>query len=100
MLHLGLTSTCLTIKVLPTTVTERIAQVRLLLPLVVAVVGVVGVVAVVVDYHYNDHELTNFGLVGFVSMSWEGMKPGWTTETLPGVAHPIDKTELKEGMQM
>jgi len=34
---------------------------------------------------------------GYVSMAWQGMKPGWTTYTLPSVAHPIDKTSLQPG---
>jgi len=34
---------------------------------------------------------------GYVSMAWDLGGPGRTTETLPGVSHPIAKADLKEG---
>jgi len=34
---------------------------------------------------------------GYVSMAWEAAKPGYTTETLPQISHPISKGELQPG---
>jgi len=34
---------------------------------------------------------------GYVSMAWELSKPGYTTQTLPSVSHPISKGQLKPG---
>jgi len=34
---------------------------------------------------------------GYVSMAWETAKPGYTTFTLPHIAHPISKASLQPG---
>jgi len=34
---------------------------------------------------------------GYVSMAWEAAKPGYTTQTLPHISHPISKASLQPG---